>query len=185
MRKFSNKNLYILLTAALLFSSCTSIKSIIPSPFKDNTPASIQEAISTRVNPETQIYALGNATLKKSGSIVAQSVANKKASDILKKEVKEQVSSIFDLYLENMDAFSKSVVKPVTSDLNDYATGLIMKKVSQKGAWQDVDEVYSLLVLDKKEIEVISEKVLKNFVVNAAKNLEKAGGAFINTRNNM
>lgn len=42
--------------------------------------------------------------------------------------------SNYNSHLDNMDSFSKSVVKPVLSDLADYSTAIIMKKASQKGS---------------------------------------------------
>ena len=75
------------------------------------------------------------------------------------------------LKLKDMDAFSKSIVSPVFSDLATYSTDLAMKKVTQKGAWEDSEKVYSLLAVDRNEVITITDKVFRNFVDNASKNL--------------
>ena len=46
-----------------------------------------------------------------------------------------------------------------------------MKKVTQKGAWEDSEKVYSLLAVDRNEVMTITDKVFRNFVENASKNL--------------
>lgn len=168
-----NKKIFALVLGLVLFSACSNIP--ISNPFTENVPDSVNQAVISRVNPESQIHALGVATLKKSGNIVAQSNANKKASEDLKRDIKKYIMSNYNSHLDNMDSFSKSVVKPVLSDLADYSTAIIMKKASQKGAWQDGENVYSLLVVERQDIFSISEKVLRDFVVNTAKNLEKSG----------
>lgn len=173
------KNIINKLVVAFLFSiimsSCTTttIKDIV-SNFNINSeaPAGIKEAIATRVNPEKEIYALGSASLGKSGPIVAQSFANKEASDNIKKQVTREVNTIYKSYLLEMDAYSKSIINPVLSDLSSYSTDLIMRKTTQKGAWEDASKVYSLLAVDRSEIETISSRVFRNFISNASKKLE-------------
>ena len=155
-----NKNKIILFLISLFaLTACSSINEYLPSFLTEgSTPAAIQEAVSSRVNPEKEIYVLSSAQLSKSGSIIAQSRANKQASQIRG-------------YLEDMDAFSKSIVSPVFSDLATYSTDLAMKKVTQKGAWEDSEKVYSLLAVDRNEVITITDKVFRNFVDNASKNL--------------
>lgn len=182
--KKNTKKIYTLFLGMLVLSGCSSVSSLfetVQSPFSTKIPQSIKDVVASKVNPETQIYALGSEKLRESGPIVAQSSANKSASTSIRNEAKREVRAIFNEYLNTMDPFSKSVVRPATGDLTEYSVSLIMKKVTQKGAWQDAGRVYSLLVLDKSEIRPIAEKVLKNFVVNAASNLEKAGGTLQNS----
>ena len=162
-----NKNKIILFLISLFaLTACSSINEYLPSFLTEgSTPAAIQEAVSSRVNPEKEIYVLSSAQLSKSGSIIAQSRANKQASEALRGKVKIRG------YLEDMDAFSKSIVSPVFSDLATYSTDLAMKKVTQKGAWEDSEKVYSLLAVDRNEVITITDKVFRNFVDNASKNL--------------
>ena len=170
---FKNK-LFLLALATVLVTGCSSISSV-SNYFSSETPTAIQEAVASRVNPESELYVLSSASLSKRGSIVAQSQANKDASSALRSQIKKEVDALYKGYLENMDAFSKSVVSPVTSDLSTYSTDLIMKKVTQKGAWEDNSKIYSLLSVDKSEINNISQKVFKNFVDSAVKKLGNFG----------
>ena len=168
-----NKNKIILFLISLFaLTACSSIIEYLPSFLTEgSTPAAIQEAVSSRVNPEKEIYVLSSAQLSKSGSIIAQSRANKQASEALRGKVKSEVEAQIRGYLEDMDAFSKSIVSPVFSDLATYSTDLAMKKVTQKGAWEDSEKVYSLLAVDRNEVITITDKVFRNFVDNASKNL--------------
>ena len=168
-----NKNKIILFLISLFaLAACSSINEYLPSFLTEgSTPAAIQEAVSSRVNPEKEIYVLSSAQLSKSGAIIAQSRANKQASEALRGKVKSEVEAQIRGYLEDMDAFSKSIVSPVFSDLATYSTDLAMKKVTQKGAWEDSEKVYSLLAVDRNEVITITDKVFRNFVDNASKNL--------------
>jgi len=168
-----NKNKIVLFLISLFaFTACSSINEYLPGFLTEgSTPAAIQEAVASRVNPEKEIYVLASAQLSKSGSIIAQSRANKQASETLKGKVKSEVEAQIRGYLEDMDAFSKSVVSPVFSDLVTYSTDLSMKKVTQKGAWEDSEKVYSLLAVDRNEVMTITDKVFRNFIDNASKNL--------------
>ena len=168
-----NKNKIILFLISLFaLTACSSINEYLPNFLtQGSVPAAIQEVVSSRVNPEKEIYVLSSSQLSKSGSIIAQSRANKQASEALRGKVKSEVEAQIRGYLEDMDAFSKSIVSPVFSDLATYSTDLAMKKVTQKGAWEDSEKVYSLLAVDRNEVITITDKVFRNFVDNASKNL--------------
>lgn len=168
-----NKNKIVLFLISLFaFTACSSIDEYLPNFLTEgSTPAAIQEAVASRVNPEKEIYALASAQISKSGSIIAQSRANKQASETLNKEIRKEIEALYRGNLDEMDAFSKSVITPVFSDLVTYSTDLAMKKVTQKGAWEDSEKVYSLLAVDRNEVITITDKVFRNFVDNASKNL--------------
>ena len=168
-----NKNKIILFLISLFaFTACSSIDEYLPNFLTESsTPTAIQEAVASRINPEKEIYALASAQISKSGSIIAQSRANKQASETLKKEIRKEVEALYRGNFDKMDAFSKSVMTPVLPDLVTYSTDLAMKKVTQKGAWEDSEKVYSLLAVDRNEVITITDKVFRNFVDNASKNL--------------
>ena len=168
-----NKNKIVLFLITLFaFTACSSIDEYLPGFLTEgSTPAAIQEAVASRVNPEKEIYALASAQISKSGSIIAQSRANKQASETLNKEIRKEIEALYRGNLDEMDAFSKSVITPVFSDLVTYSTDLAMKKVTQKGAWEDSEKVYSLLAVDMNEVMTITDKVFRNFIDNASKNL--------------
>ena len=171
-----NKNKIVLFLISLFaFTACSSIDEYLPGFLTEgSTPAAIQEAVASRVNPEKEIYALASAQISKSGSIIAQSRANKQASEALRGKVKSEVEAQIRGYLEDMDAFSKSIVSPVFSDLATYSTDLAMKKVTQKGAWEDSEKIYTLLAVERNEVTTAADKVFKKFVEDASKNLGNA-----------
>ena len=49
-----------------------------------------------------------------------------------------------------------------------------MKKVTQKGAWEDSEKIYTLLTVDRNEVTTAADKVFKKFVADASKNLGNA-----------
>ena len=172
-----NKNKIILFLISLFaFTACSSIDEYLPNFLTEGSaPAAIQEAVASRVNPEKEIYALASAQISKSGSIIAQSRANKQASETLKKEIRKEVEALYRGNFDKMDAFSKSVMTPVLPDLVTYSTDLAMKKVTQKGAWEDSEKIYTLLAVDRNEVTTAADKVFKKFVNDASKNLSNAG----------
>ena len=129
-----NKNKIVLFLISLFaFTACSSIDEYLPSFLTEgSTPAAIQEAVASRVNPEKEIYALASAQI------------------------------------------SKSVITPVFSDLVTYSTDLAMKKVTQKGAWEDSEKIYTLLAVERNEVTTAADKVFKKFVEDASKNLGNA-----------
>ena len=106
--------------------------------------------------------------------MLAQARANKEASSILRDKVKEDVTTLFKNYISEMDAFSQKVISSSTTDLINYATDLSMKKVVQKGAWEDSAKIYSLLAIDRTEIKSITDKVFKNFINERTKDFGKS-----------
>ena len=172
-----NTNKIILFLISLFaFTACSSIDEYLPNFLTESsTPTAIQEAVASRINPEKEIYALASAQISKSGSIIAQSRANKQASETLKKEIRKEVEALYRGNFDKMDAFSKSVMTPVLPDLVTYSTDLAMKKVTQKGAWEDSEKIYTLLAVDRNEVTTAADNVFKKFVNDASKNLSNAG----------
>ena len=73
-----------------------------------------------------------------------------------------------------MDAFSRTVVSPAISDLVTYSTDLSMKKVTQKGAWEDSEKIYTLLTVERNEVTTAADKVFKKFIEETSSNLGKS-----------
>ena len=168
-----NKNkIFLFLFSLITLTACSSIDDYIPSFLTEGSiPAAIQEAVASRVNPDKELYRVASSQLSKSGSTLGQSRANKSASESLRRKVKAEVEAQLRGYLEDMDAFSKSVVSPAFSDLANYSADLSMKKSIQKGAWEDTERVYSLLTVERSEIMKITDTVFKDFIKTASKKL--------------
>ena len=171
-----NKNKIVLFLISLFaFTACSSIDEYLPNFLTEgSTPAAIQEAVASRVNPEKEIYALASAQISKSGSIIAQSRANKQASETLNKEIRKEIEALYRGNLDEMDAFSRTVVSPAISDLVTYSTDLSMKKVTQKGAWEDSEKIYTLLTVERNEVTTAADKVFKKFIEETSSNLGKS-----------
>lgn len=171
-------NFIILFLLAVVITGCTNINETISSvlPKKSTTvPLELQEQMATRVNPEQELFALGSADIGTSGTIIAQSKANKDAKDILKSKIKKEVEISFNSFMMNMDSYSKGLASPVISDLNEYAAELVLKTAAQKGAWENDKKVYSLFVVNRDEVAVQSKNVFTSF-------LEDISGRLLNTK---
>lgn len=169
------KSKILLFSISLLgLTACSSVQNYLPNLGSESSvPAAIQETVSSRVNPEQDLYVLTSADVAKSGSMLAQARANKEASSLLRTKVRNEIVTLFNSYLSEMDAYSQKIINSSTKDLVDYSTDLAMKKVTQKGAWEDSAKIYSLLAIDRNEIKTISDKVFKNFINERTKDLGK------------
>src|SRR3712207_8144875 len=67
-----------LFVSALLLTGCSSssFRSTLDS-LNPSIPEAINQAVSSRVNAENELYTVGSASIGQTGSIIAQSKANK------------------------------------------------------------------------------------------------------------
>lgn len=166
----------VLLFSVFLFimTACESLQNYVPNPLADSSiPVAIQETIASRVNPEKELYVLSSASIAKSGSMLAQANANKNASAILKDKIRQEVVDLFKSYTSEMDAFSGKIIDSSASDLIEYSADLAMKKITQKGAWEDNNKIYTLLTIDRSDIRGIADKVFKKFINERTKEFSK------------
>lgn len=171
------KKMITALAGLLLLAGCSNINfQNALSSLTSSVPDAINQAVASRVDVEKELYTVGSASIGQTGSIIAQSKANKMASDALKSKIKNSVEAYFKTYTMNLDGYSKNLVSPAIPELSSYATDLISKQVKQKGAWEDSDKVYSLLAVPNSEVATTTQKVLKSFLANTAKKLESISG---------
>lgn len=163
MKKFI---LYITILT-LFLSGCTSINDFIDEtlPKKSPTiPVALQEQIATKINPENELFAVGNSSIDKSGAVIAQAKANKHAKDLLKEQIKKEIKINFNTFMLNTDNYSKGIISPVLSDLTDYAVDLSLKSATQKGAWENDTSVYSLFAVDRDKVTEVSKQVFTGYL---------------------
>lgn len=167
------KKVLTTLAVVMFLTGCSTatLRNTLDS-FNPSVPEAINQAVTARVDAENELYAVGSASIGQTGSIIAQSRANKLASDALKSKIRASVENYFKTYTTNMDSYSKNLVSPAIPELTSYATDLISKQVKQKGAWEDSNKVYSLLVVPNSEVSSTSQKVLRTFLENTAKKLD-------------
>lgn len=79
------------------------------------------------MNAENELYTVGSASIGQTGSIIAQSKANKIASEALRTKIKAAVETNFKSYTLNMDSYSKNLVLPAIPELTSYTTDLTSK----------------------------------------------------------
>lgn len=160
---------FILILGLVLFfiTGCTSIDTIINEalPSKNTTiPVALQEQIATKINPENELFAVGHSSIDRSGSLIAQAKANKNAKESLKALIKKEVKVNFDVFMINIDNYSKGIISPVINDLTDYTVDLGLKNATQKGAWENDSAVYSLFAVDRDKIVELSKEVFSGYL---------------------
>lgn len=163
MKKF----IFIFILTIFFISGCTSINTLINEalPTKSSTiPVALQEQIATKINPENELFAVGHANIDKSGSLLAQAKANKNAKEALKVQIKKEVKVNFNVFMMNIDNYSKGIISPVLSDLTDYAVDLGSKHAVQKGAWENDSAVYSLFAVNRDKIVELSKEVFTGYL---------------------
>ena len=178
MKKF----IFLICIFTLFLSGCSSISTFIDEnlPKKNTTiPVALQEQIATKINPENELFAVGNSNIDKSGAIIAQAKANKHAKDLLKEQIKKEIKINFNTFMLNTDNYSKGIISPVLSDLTDYAVDVALKNASS---------VYSLFAVDRDKITEVSKQVFTGYLgdvsgkLNSIKN--KIGDMEINVPTN-
>lgn len=163
MKKF----IFLICIFTLFLSGCSSISTFIDEnlPKKNTTiPVALQEQIATKINPENELFAVGNSNIDKSGAIIAQAKANKHAKDLLKEQIKKEIKINFNTFMLNTDNYSKGIISPVLSDLTDYAVDVALKNASQKEAWENDTSVYSLFAVDRDKITEVSKQVFTGYL---------------------
>lgn len=163
MKKF----IFLICIFTFFLSGCSSISTFIDEnlPKKNTTiPVALQEQIATKINPENELFAVGNSNIDKSGAIIAQAKANKHAKDLLKEQIKKEIKINFNTFMLNTDNYSKGIISPVLSDLTDYAVDVALKNASQKGAWENDTSVYSLFTVDRDKITEVSKQVFTGYL---------------------
>ena len=73
-------------TVLLTGCSSSSFRSALDS-LNPSIPEAINQAVSSRVNAENELYTVGSASIGQTGSIIAQSKANKIASEALRTKI--------------------------------------------------------------------------------------------------
>lgn len=172
----------------LFFIGCTSINTLIDETLpKKNPPipVALQEQIATKINPENEIFAVGNSSIDKSGTLIAQAKANKNAKELLKEQIRKEIRINFNTFLLNTDNYSKNIISPVINDLSDYTVDLAVKNAVQKGAWENETAVYSLFSLERNKITELSKQVFTGYLSDVSGKLnsirEKIGDIQIGT----
>lgn len=162
------KKFFGFLYLCLIFlTGCTSINNFIDEAIPSRAsaiPVALQEQIAGKVNPENELFAVGSATLDKSGGLIAQAKATQNARNLLKEKLKKEVKINFDTFLLNTDTYTKGIISPVMTDLINYTVELALKNANQTGQWEGENSVYSLVSIDRNKVLELSKQVFSGYI---------------------
>ena len=163
------KKILILLTAVTI-AGCSNIS--VPTSL---VPASIgiasQEKIAAAVS-KSELYAVGSSKIDTAGSFVAEGKARTQARENLKTKISNEVATIFNVYMQNVDANTKKVYTAALPDLRNYTTDTLLLKAVEKIALVDNDKSYVVLAVNKEEISKESKFVFTEYTSSVIKKLE-------------
>ena len=163
------KKILILLTAVTI-AGCSNIS--VPTSL---VPASIgiasQEKIAAAVS-KSELYAVGSSKIDTAGSFVAEGKARTQARENLKTKISNEVATIFNVYMQNVDANTKKVYTAALPDLRNYTTDTLLLKATEKIALVDNDKSYVVLAVNKEEISKESKFVFTEYTSSVIKKLE-------------
>lgn len=161
------KKIFILAVAAII-SGCSNLPSTL-------NPAGIsiasQEKIAASVS-KSELYAVGTAKIDTAGSFVAEGKARSQARENLKTKISNEVTTIFNSYMLNVDSNSKKIYTAALPDLRNYTTETLLLKASEKTALIDGDRSYVAVAVKKEDIAKESKFVFTEYTSSLIKRLE-------------
>lgn len=161
---------FLILLTAVTVAGCSNIS--VPTSL---VPASIgiasQEKIAAAVS-KSELYAVGSSKIDTAGSFVAEGKARTQARENLKTKISNEVATIFNVYMQNVDANTKKVYTAALPDLRNYTTDTLLLKATEKIALVDNDKSYVVLAVNKEEISKESKFVFTEYTSSVIKKLE-------------
>lgn len=161
---------FLILLTAVTIAGCSNIS--VPTSL---VPASIgiasQEKIAAAVS-KSELYAVGSSKIDTAGSFVAEGKARTQARENLKTKISNEVATIFNVYMQNVDANTKKVYTAALPDLRNYTTDTLLLKATEKIALVDNDKSYVVLAVNKEEISKESKFVFTEYTSSVIKKLE-------------
>lgn len=161
---------FLILLTAITVAGCSNIS--VPTSL---VPASIgiasQEKIAAAVS-KSELYAVGSSKIDTAGSFVAEGKARTQARENLKTKISNEVATIFNVYMQNVDANTKKVYTAALPDLRNYTTDTLLLKAVEKIALVDNDKSYVVLAVNKEEISKESKFVFTEYTSSVIKKLE-------------
>ena len=162
---------FLILIIVAISAGCSNMPSL-PTSF---TPTSIsvvsQEKIASVVS-KSELYAVGSAKIDTAGSFVAEGKARTQAREDLKVKISNEVATIFNSYMKNVDANTKKVYTSALPDLRNYTTDTLLLKAKEKIALVDNDKSYVAIAVNKEDIAKESKFVFTEYTSSVIKKLE-------------
>lgn len=163
------KKVLILITA-LTIAGCSNLQNSF-KPVTINVAA--QEKIAATVTTG-DLYAVGYSKIDDSGSLIAEGKARKQAKENLKIKISNEVSTIFNNYMSNIDENIRKVYSSSLADLKNYTTETVLSRAEEKISLVEEDKSYVALSVKKDDIVSESKLVFNEYTSGIIKKLEEA-----------
>ena len=161
---------FLILLTAVTVAGCSNISvptSLVPATIGIASQEKIAAAVS-----KSELYAVGSSKIDTAGSFVAEGKARTQARENLKTQISNAVATIFNVYMQNVDANTKKVYTAALPDLRNYTTDTLLLKAVEKIALVDNDKSYVVLAVNKEEISKESKFVFTEYTSSVIKKLE-------------
>ena len=161
---------FLVLLTAVTVAGCSNISvptSLVPATIGIASQEKIAAAVS-----KSELYAVGSSKIDTAGSFVAEGKARTQARENLKTKISNEVATIFNIYMQNVDANTKKVYTAALPDLRNYTTDTLLLKAVEKIALVDNDKSYVVLAVNKEEISKESKFVFTEYTSSVIKKLE-------------
>lgn len=161
---------FLVLLTAVTVAGCSNISvptSLVPTTIGIASQEKIAAAVS-----KSELYAVGSSKIDTAGSFVAEGKARTQARENLKTKISNEVATIFNVYMQNVDANTKKVYTAALPDLRNYTTDTLLLKATEKIALVDNDKSYVVLAVNKEEISKESKFVFTEYTSSVIKKLE-------------
>lgn len=168
---------FLLICFTAVMAGCSNLPSAL-------TPVGIsmvsQEKIAAAVS-QSELYAVGAVKIDTAGSFIAEGKARTQARENLKSKISNEVTTIFNRYMENVDSNSKKIYTAALPDLRNYTTETLLLKATEKIALVDDNKSYVAVAVKKEDIAKESKFVFTEYTSSLIKKLESIRAAVLKT----
>lgn len=168
---------FLLICFTAVMAGCSNLPSSL-------TPVGIsmvsQEKIAAAVS-QSELYAVGAVKIDTAGSFIAEGKARTQARENLKSKISNEVTTIFNRYMENVDSNSKKIYTAALPDLRNYTTETLLLKATEKIALVDDNKSYVAVAVKKEDIAKESKFVFTEYTSSLIKKLESIRSAVLKT----
>lgn len=168
---------FLLICFTAVMAGCSNLPSAL-------TPVGIsmvsQEKIAAAVS-QSELYAVGAVKIDTAGSFIAEGKARTQARENLKSKISNEVTTIFNRYMENVDSNSKKIYTAALPDLRNYTTETLLLKATEKIALVDDNKSYVAVAVKKEDIAKESKFIFTEYTSSLIKKLESIRAAVSKT----
>ncbi len=175
----TNNKVLILLLITIIVGGCTNITETFTSTYTDN------QRVNFNVKEETQLFAVGDATVNESGSAVAKMKAKESAKEQLKKQIFSESTLVLNSLFQEIQSKSISTSKTTIEDLAGLVASNLISEASQTNTWANEGKEFVVLAIDKNVIPDTSKDVfiqhLETIIVKLKGTIEKVSNDYKNS----